>query len=133
MNQKEDGRSMVEMLGVLAIIGMLSIGAIAGYTMAMNRYHANRLLELATKISASTQTVNATAKGRNEWNEAMKSVYYEFGIDGYGHDVNASTSSYETTFWVEPEGDVYIWVNRSGIQNAIKSITGDGFLAVRSN
>ena len=28
----ESGRSMVEMLGVLAIIGVLSIGGIAGYT-----------------------------------------------------------------------------------------------------
>ncbi len=29
------GRSMVEMLGVLAIIGVLSVGAIAGYSKAM--------------------------------------------------------------------------------------------------
>ena len=32
---KESGRSMVEMLGVLAIIGVLSVGAIAGYSKAM--------------------------------------------------------------------------------------------------
>ena len=30
MNNNQSGRSMVEMLGVLAIIGVLSIGAIAG-------------------------------------------------------------------------------------------------------
>ncbi len=29
------GRSMVEMLGVLAIIGVLSVGAVAGYSKAM--------------------------------------------------------------------------------------------------
>ena len=29
------GRSMVEMLGILAIIGVLSVGAIAGYSKAM--------------------------------------------------------------------------------------------------
>ena len=28
----ENGRSMVEMLGVLAIIGVLSVGGIAGYS-----------------------------------------------------------------------------------------------------
>ena len=39
--KSQSGRSMVEMLGVLAIIGVLSIGGIAGYTMAMNRYRAN--------------------------------------------------------------------------------------------
>lgn len=31
----QSGRSMVEMLGVLAIIGVLSIGGIAGYSRAM--------------------------------------------------------------------------------------------------
>ncbi len=42
-NQAQDGRSMVEMLGVLAIIGVISIGGIAGYRMAMNRYQANQI------------------------------------------------------------------------------------------
>ena len=39
------GRSMVEMLGVLAIIGVLSVGAIAGYSKAMNKYRLNKMLE----------------------------------------------------------------------------------------
>ena len=39
--KNESGRSMVEMLGVLAIIGVLSIGGIAGYTMSMDRHRAN--------------------------------------------------------------------------------------------
>ncbi len=47
----EDGRSMVEMLGVLAIIGVLSIGGIAGYTMAMNRYRANEIIDTASKVA----------------------------------------------------------------------------------
>ena len=33
----ETGLSMLEMLGVLAIIGVISIGAIAGYNYGMNR------------------------------------------------------------------------------------------------
>ena len=36
------GRSMVEMLGVLAIIGVLSVGAIAGYGKAMLKYKLNQ-------------------------------------------------------------------------------------------
>ena len=36
------GRSMVEMLGVLAIIGVLSIGAISGYSKAMMKYKLNQ-------------------------------------------------------------------------------------------
>ena len=39
------GRSMVEMLGVLAIIGVLSVGAIAGYSKAMFKYRLNKHAE----------------------------------------------------------------------------------------
>ncbi len=39
----ESGRSMVEMLGVLAVIGVLSIGGIAGYSYGMDKYRANEL------------------------------------------------------------------------------------------
>ena len=38
------GRSMVEMLGVLAIIGVLSVGAIAGYGKAMEKYKINKMI-----------------------------------------------------------------------------------------
>ena len=38
----QSGRSMVEMLGVLAIIGVLSVGAIAGYSKAMFKYKLNK-------------------------------------------------------------------------------------------
>ena len=39
------GRSMVEMLGVLAIVGVLSVGAIAGYGKAMRKYRLNKHAE----------------------------------------------------------------------------------------
>ena len=42
-NQAQSGRSMVEMLGVLAVIGVISLGGISGYRMAMNRYQANQI------------------------------------------------------------------------------------------
>ena len=49
----EKGRSMVEMLGVLAIIGVLSVGAIAGYSKAMMKYKLNKQAEqLSTLINA---------------------------------------------------------------------------------
>ena len=40
----ESGRSMVEMLGVLAVIGVLSIGGIAGYSYGMDKYRANETI-----------------------------------------------------------------------------------------
>lgn len=57
---KEKGRSMVEMLGVLAIIGVLSVGAISGYQKAIMKYKLNKhatsfnmLLANALQISPS--------------------------------------------------------------------------------
>ena len=58
----ESGRSMVEMLGVLAIIGVLSIGGIAGYSMAMNRYRANEALDIANKYAVIIFAGNQTNK-----------------------------------------------------------------------
>ena len=45
-----EGRSMVEMLGVLAIIGVLSAGALKGYSAAMFKYkmtHRRQLVRLS--------------------------------------------------------------------------------------
>ena len=38
------GRSMIEMLGVLAIIGVLSVGGIAGYGKAMEKWKVNKAM-----------------------------------------------------------------------------------------
>ena len=40
IKHNETGRSMLEMIGVLAIIGVLSAGGIAGYRYGMDKYHA---------------------------------------------------------------------------------------------
>ena len=39
------GRSMIEMLGVLAIIGVLSVGGIAGYSKAMEQFKINKTID----------------------------------------------------------------------------------------
>ena len=49
-NLMEFGRSMVEMLGVLAVIGVLSIVGLYGYKKAMNKIHANELMNLAMQV-----------------------------------------------------------------------------------
>ena len=38
------GRSMIEMLGVLAIVGVLSVGGIAGYSKAMEKFKVNKAI-----------------------------------------------------------------------------------------
>lgn len=52
----ESGRSMVEMLGVLAIIGVLNIGGIAGYVLAMRRHMANETANQIMMASVVLQT-----------------------------------------------------------------------------
>lgn len=45
LRHTEHGRSMTEMLGVLAIVGVLSVGALAGYNLSMNKLRANELIQ----------------------------------------------------------------------------------------
>ena len=45
MKKNSDGRSMLEMLGVLAIIGMLAIGGVWGVRKAFTKHNANNLIE----------------------------------------------------------------------------------------
>ena len=40
----QGGKSMIEMLGVLAIIAVLTVGGIAGYSKAMKKYQANKVV-----------------------------------------------------------------------------------------
>ena len=55
-NNEESGRSMVEMLGVLAIVGVLSIGGIAGYSKAMAKYKLNKTLDQVSMIITNVRT-----------------------------------------------------------------------------
>ncbi len=47
----DSGRSMVEMLGTLAVIGVLSITGIMGYKYAMNRYRVNQIANELNMLS----------------------------------------------------------------------------------
>ena len=51
--QGEVGRSMIEMLGVLAIIGVLSVGGIAGYYKAMQMLQTNQQRQILAELLSS--------------------------------------------------------------------------------
>ncbi len=70
---KESGRSMVEMLGVLAIIGVLSIGGIAGYSKAMEKYKLNKTIE---EITTTAQNVRILCSAHNtcNWTPAIDHI-----------------------------------------------------------
>jgi prepilin-type N-terminal cleavage/methylation domain-containing protein len=44
-HKSQSGRSMIEMLGVLAIVGILSVGALSGYSIAMTNYKATQAID----------------------------------------------------------------------------------------
>ena len=48
-NKSQFGRSMIEMLGVLAIVGVLSVGGLAGYTKAMRTNKVNNAVDYVTQ------------------------------------------------------------------------------------
>lgn len=53
---QQSGRSMVEMLGVLAIVGVLSIGGVAGYSKAMAKYKINKTLDQVSMLITGIRT-----------------------------------------------------------------------------
>ena len=55
-DKSQSGRSMVEMLGVLAIAGVVSIGSIGAYNFAINKHRTNELIYEATKRAQSVST-----------------------------------------------------------------------------
>ena len=105
----ESGRSMVEILGVLAIVGVLSIGGIAGYNYAINKYRAN---ETINEINLRLQTLQLQSDRGIELNlnefSGTTSLGYTIG-DNYG--------------WAEDDTRVY--VGFSGIQKGACEIIYD--------
>ena len=53
---------MIEMLGVLAIIGVLSVGGIAGYSKAMMKYRINKTVDQITQMVTRTRVAFVAQK-----------------------------------------------------------------------
>ena len=80
---EQSGRSMVEMLGVLAIIGVLSVGGIAGYSKAMAKYKMTKTIDQISMLSANIRTAFAssssyaglTTENARKWGFASADMY----------------------------------------------------------
>ena len=85
----ESGRSMVEMLGVLAIMGVLAIGGIAGYRYAMDKYNANEILNEVRKraVTASQQRMLGRTIDLSEWSNTIQG-HPVTAADNYGGDTS---------------------------------------------
>ena len=95
------GRSMIEMLGVLAIIGVLSVGGIAGYSKAMEKWKINKVISEYTyfmfnavahaddlkKISKGSGYAN-TAQSLNMFPETWTLVNNALVNDSFNHPIH---------------------------------------------
>ena len=57
----QKGRSMIEMLGVLAIIGVLSVGGISGYSKAMAKFKLTKAQDQISMLLMNIRTAFATS------------------------------------------------------------------------
>lgn len=71
MRNNERGRSMIEMLGVLAIVGVLSVGGIAGYSKAMVKVKNNRLITELSELVMNIRTMYIGQHSYSNINEAL--------------------------------------------------------------
>ena len=117
------GRSMIEMLGVLAIVGVLSVGGIAGYSKAMMKWKINKMIEdytmLMTGLMEYQESLFKTYSGDYDNRflsqfiidaklvpETWKLVNKQFITDSLGNKINTYVDTAETG--TKFTSDIYI-------------------------
>ena len=105
--KNESGRSMVEMLGVLAIIGVLSIGGIVGYSYGMDKYRANQTIN--DVMLRAVDIITHAGQSENFNDEAWP---------------DENPVGYATSF-VEDE-DGHIGIQITGVPSRVCQMVGDG-------
>lgn len=97
MKVNESGRSMIEMLGVLAIVGVLSVGGIAGYSKAMQKYRTNKTIEQVTQIANGIRVLYSGQRsyGTNLSGTVLKraKILPESAFDGAGSNGSDTPSN----------------------------------------
>ncbi len=137
MKTNQSGRSMVEMLGVLAIIGVLSVGGIAGYSKAMNKYKLNKFVDQLSNIISGIITSysgtgslqgldNATVKKLGLVPESMYESDSNAPKNSWGGYINFAASSqslgYTTIYY---DGIFYVQTNKIPKDVCITLLTAD--------
>lgn len=111
MRVNEQGRSMIEMLGVLAIVGVLSVGGIAGYSKAMNKFKTNKAIDQVNMISTSIRTLYSSQKNYNGLNNKLAKKAGAIPAEMFS---NASNSGIMNAFG---GGAVVAAVNVNGVED----------------
>lgn len=115
LNTDESGRSMVEMLGVLAIIGVLSVGGLAGYTMAMRKYRSNKSI---TEMQLLFSNIRTLYLFETDYSSLTLNILKESGVvtsdmlnaaedqavNDYGGNINFASVNSDKGFTIEYTG-----------------------------
>jgi Tfp pilus assembly protein FimT len=75
--QNQSGRSMMEMLGVLAIVASLTIGGIIAFHQAMNKNRSNKLVD---GITHTVNNVKTLFIKQDQYEELSTDEAFELGI-----------------------------------------------------
>ena len=112
MKQFESGRSMVEMLGTLAIIGVLSIGGIAGYKYGMDKYRANQTIN--DVMLMGVDIITQLSQQRTQ----APVLSSDYGTK--------TTAGYDFTVVQNPEDETQYGIQITGVPASICKQVGDG-------
>lgn len=99
----QSGRSMIEMLGVLAIVGVLSVGTLAGYSMAMTDYKIGKAKSEITEMIINTQHLYSD---RSNYSGLTKEIADDAGITApdqinvFGKGINLRVDYYDDSRFV---------------------------------
>ena len=85
------GRSMVEMLGVLAIVGVLSVGAIAGYGKAMEKYRLNQYSQAISMLINNVLQIKGQLQHKPDTSTYFNTLLYKLNLlpDGIIYSENS--------------------------------------------
>ena len=113
----QSGRSMVEMLGVLAIIGVLSVGGIAGYSKAMAKFKLSKAMDQATTVITNIRTLYS---GNPNYSSLSASAAIRMGAIPTemlnGKSPNSATEAYNAF-----NGTVEVWQGYSGTNGGVQT------------
>ena len=112
------GRSMIEMLGVLAIIAVLSVGGIAGYSKAMAMWRSNIQRNMISELIASTIKMKPNLNAFDQKYNILNSVIYAMGDMPEGLE-------YKNNLFYDKNGvDMYVMQGKSTWRDQNGNVTG---------
>ena len=120
----EKGRSMVEMLGVLAIIGVLSVGGIYGYTVAMRSNRTNDIVHAISMFHVLGQVQNNSDGVELDYNSAFNEL--PNGVESMiykNHKITAKISDLDDCKMVENK-------IKTGAEVTVEPCTNNGIIVI---